>query len=81
MTQRARSRRYPGLLSTAVGVLLVLLILPGGLASLVIRVRDRLVALIVVRSERADPTAPPGTVAPATRTVDEPSGVEERAPV
>jgi hypothetical protein len=29
----------------------VLLILPGGLASLVIKVRDRLVALIVEREE------------------------------
>ena len=37
------------LLSTAVGVLLVLLILPGGLANLVIRIRDRLVILIVAR--------------------------------
>lgn len=35
------------LLSSALGVLLVLLILPGGLASLVIKVRDRLVTLIL----------------------------------
>jgi len=37
------------LLSSAIGVLIVLLILPGGLASLVIKVRDRLVTLIVQR--------------------------------
>ena len=36
-------------LSSAVGVLLVLLILPGGLASLVIKLRDRLVGYIVDR--------------------------------
>jgi branched-chain amino acid transport system permease protein len=39
------------LLSSAIGVLIVLLILPGGLASLVIKVRDRLVALIIEREE------------------------------
>ena len=37
------------LLSSAIGVLIVLLIIPGGLASLVIKIRDRLVALIVER--------------------------------
>jgi branched-chain amino acid transport system permease protein len=42
------------LLSSALGVLLVLLILPGGLASLVIKVRDRLVTLIVRRQPVAD---------------------------
>lgn len=36
-------------LSSAVGVLLVLLILPGGLSSLVVKARDRLVALVVGR--------------------------------
>ncbi len=41
-------------LSSAVGVLLVLLILPGGLASLVIKLRDRLVAYIVGRESRDD---------------------------
>jgi branched-chain amino acid transport system permease protein len=41
------------LLASAVGVLLVLLIIPGGLASLVIRVRDRLVTLIVRREQEA----------------------------
>ncbi len=40
------------LLSSAIGVLIVLLILPGGLASLVVKVRDRLVALIVDRRSR-----------------------------
>jgi len=39
------------LLSSAVGVLIVLLIIPGGLASLVIRIRDRLVNLITSRGE------------------------------
>jgi branched-chain amino acid transport system permease protein len=39
------------LLSSAIGVLIVLLILPGGLAGLVIKVRDRLVALIIEREE------------------------------
>ncbi len=51
-------------LSSAVGVLLVLLILPGGLASLVIKLRDRLVRYLTaldvrrirVRRERRDGT-------------------------
>lgn len=43
------------LLSSAVGVLLVLLILPGGLASLVIRIRDRLATLIVARHHLTTP--------------------------
>ena len=51
------------LLSSAIGVLIVLLILPGGLASLVIKVRDRLVTIIVGR------TRPP-SVAPDTATRD-----------
>ncbi len=38
-------------LSSAVGVLLVLLILPGGLGSLVVKVRDRAVALATQRGE------------------------------
>ena len=37
------------LLSSALGVLIVLLILPGGLASLVIKVRDRVVAFAIGR--------------------------------
>ena len=41
-------------LSSAVGVLLVLLILPGGLASLVIKLRDRLVKTIVAKRQRDD---------------------------
>jgi len=41
-------------LSSAVGVLLVLLILPGGLASLVIKLRDRLVKTIVAKRRRDD---------------------------
>ena len=47
------------LLSSAIGVLIVLLILPGGLASLVIKVRDRLATIIVGR------TGPPPVAAPA----------------
>ena len=43
------------LLSSALGVLLVLLILPGGLASLVIRIRDRLVSLILTREPAPTP--------------------------
>jgi len=38
------------LLSSAVGVLIVLLIIPGGLASLVIKLRDRWVGVVVDRS-------------------------------
>ncbi len=51
-------------LSSAVGVLLVLLILPGGLASLVIKLRDRLVGYIVAREPRRDepPVFDVGTV-------------------
>ncbi len=44
------------LLSSALGVLLVLLILPGGLASLVIKIRDRLVTLIVGRDPLVETT-------------------------
>jgi branched-chain amino acid transport system permease protein len=53
------------LLSSAIGVLLVLLILPGGLAGLVIKVRDRLVGLIVDRRLRIE-TAPfePDAISP-----------------
>ena len=39
-------------LSSAVGVLLVLMILPGGLGSLVVRLRDRVVALVTARAEQ-----------------------------
>jgi branched-chain amino acid transport system permease protein len=64
------------LLSSAMGVLLVLLILPGGLASLVIKVRDRLVTLVVraspspsptVRTRGPAPTATERTTAPGER--------------
>jgi branched-chain amino acid transport system permease protein len=62
------------LLSSAMGVLLVLLILPGGLASMVIRVRDRLVTLIVGR-----PAVQPDTGSgPTERRVDD---LDERATV
>ncbi len=57
------------LLSSAIGVLVVLLIIPGGLASLVIKIRDRLVALIVQRNTAspiettsADPGAATGRI-------------------
>jgi branched-chain amino acid transport system permease protein len=46
------------LLSSALGVLLVLLVLPGGLASLVIKVRDRLVTLILGAHEAEITEAP-----------------------
>jgi branched-chain amino acid transport system permease protein len=39
-------------LSSAAGVLLVLLIVPGGLGALVIRIRDQLAMLIARRAER-----------------------------
>jgi branched-chain amino acid transport system permease protein len=64
------------LLSSAMGVLLVLLILPGGLASLVIKVRDRLVILILAREARrsaavaADEPAEASTAAPSSTVVD-----------
>ncbi|MGB0114305.1 MAG: ABC transporter permease [Ilumatobacteraceae bacterium] len=45
------------LLSSALGVLIVLLILPGGLASLVIKVRDRLATLIVARESNGEEDA------------------------
>ncbi len=48
------------LLSSAMGVLIVLLILPGGLASLVVKVRDWYVGIAVERSERA--VVPPARV-------------------
>lgn len=38
------------LLASAIGVLIVLLIIPGGLASLVIKIRDRFVTLILERN-------------------------------
>ncbi|MFP5489113.1 MAG: branched-chain amino acid ABC transporter permease, partial [Acidimicrobiia bacterium] len=62
------------LLSSAMGVLLVLLILPGGLASLVIRIRDRLAALIVERQPER-PTQP--VLSARNRAVDG-SGQTER---
>jgi branched-chain amino acid transport system permease protein len=49
------------LLSSALGVLLVLLILPGGLASLVIKIRDRYVDLVRPDpTPRADPSSDTG---------------------
>jgi branched-chain amino acid transport system permease protein len=54
------------LLSSALGVLLVLLILPGGLASLVVKVRDRLVTVIVARRARRATAVPSVDPAPST---------------
>jgi branched-chain amino acid transport system permease protein len=51
-------------LSSATGVLLVLLVLPGGLVSLVVTARDRLVAII------ADRSRPAPSVGPATDADD-----------
>ena len=58
------------LLSSAIGVLLVLLILPGGLASLVIKIRDRLVTLIVRREGDTDTTTTPGAEDSESMMVD-----------
>jgi ABC-type branched-subunit amino acid transport system permease subunit len=55
------------LLSSAIGVLIVLLIIPGGLASLVIKIRDRLVTLILGRTP-----APPVEPTPVEPTAIEP---------
>lgn len=53
------------LLSTGGGVLLVLLILPGGLGALWVTIRDVVVRLLVKSSARADSAAPAGTRVPA----------------
>ena len=62
------------LLSSAMGVLAVLLILPGGLASLVVKIRDRLVTLIVDRRVLAAP-APVETDGAGGDADDEPESV------
>ena len=55
------------LLSSAFGVLIVLLVVPGGLASLVIKIRDQLVTLILGRVDAdggqhpVDPDAGPAS--------------------
>ncbi len=64
------------LLSSAIGVLIVLLILPGGLASLVIKIRDRLVSLIVTRG-----TTTVIEPAPTTTVTDELDAAEQLADV
>ena len=46
------------LLSSALGVLVVLLIIPGGLASLVIKIRDWYVDLVLRHSDTAPPDEP-----------------------
>jgi ABC-type branched-subunit amino acid transport system permease subunit/ABC-type branched-subunit amino acid transport system ATPase component len=54
------------LVSSGFGLILVLLVLPGGLASVVFQLRDRVVALLV-REEEPDPASESRpTVAPAT---------------
>jgi branched-chain amino acid transport system permease protein len=52
------------LLSSALGVLIVLLIIPGGLASLVIKIRDWYVGVVVRRSSRALPDQAPVVAEP-----------------
>ena len=47
------------LLSSALGVLIVLLIIPGGLASLVIKIRDWYVGVVLRRQSPHDPTLLP----------------------
>ena len=47
------------LLSSALGVLIVLLIIPGGLASLVIKIRDWYVGVVLRRRSPRDPTLLP----------------------
>jgi branched-chain amino acid transport system permease protein len=61
------------LLSSAMGVLIVLLILPGGLASLVIKLRDRYVAVVLQR-RGIDPDAAVTTVDPTAEPVDPAAG-------
>ena len=56
------------LLSSAIGVLIVLLIIPGGIASLVIKVRDRMVVLILRRETPADESATVDTTNPPSLT-------------
>lgn len=67
------------LLSSALGVLIVLLVVPGGLASLVIKIRDWYVG-VVLRRRGIEPAA-----APMTSTVDllgaEAAGIDEIAAV
>jgi branched-chain amino acid transport system permease protein len=62
------------LLSSAIGVLVVLLIIPGGLASLVIKIRDRLVTLILRRNTASAPDTTP--VGPTTAATGRINGVE-----
>lgn len=67
------------LLSSALGVLFVLLVLPGGLASLVIKIRDRLVALIVARRPSTGTTGTTGaTMAAHDPDSPSPNGHGER---
>lgn len=61
------------LLSSAMGVLIVLLILPGGLASLVIKLRDRYVAVVLQR-RGIDPDAAVTTVDPTVGPVGPAAG-------
>ena len=73
------------LLSSAIGVLVVLLIIPGGLASLVIKIRDRLVVLIVNHdAKRQDDVAEPLIAVDAdidTAEFDDLDGIDDRTTV
>ena len=67
------------LLSSAIGVLMVLLIIPGGLASLVIKIRDRFVTLIVDRRSKASiESLPTATVTDDVEAVEQLADVERR---
>lgn len=62
-----------GLLSSGIGVLAVILVLPGGLASMIFRTRDRLVEAAIKRGWLTPTTTPPPEV------VERPTPVRKRA--
>ena len=62
------------LLSTGFGVLLVLLVLPGGLGSLWVKLRD--VGVRLLTGHRVDEPPPDDTVAPAEPAPPEPAPAE-----
>ena len=64
------------LLSSGIGVILILLLMPGGLATLVFALRDRFVAFAVGGPGRPMPTSPASDARPADRT-----GAPASAPV
>jgi branched-chain amino acid transport system permease protein len=63
------------LLSSALGVLIVLLIIPGGLASLVIKIRDWYVDVVLRRRGAQPPAAPPASTADLLEA--EAAGIDE----